>query len=779
MARKLIVEIVGDSSSLQKALGTSTAAADGFAGRMSAVGSKLRSIGKHLTMGLTLPIVGIGYEATKSAVSFQNSMELLATQAGVPQAKIAALSQSVLGLAGPTATAPDELSAGLYHLTSQGLKGAKSLEALRIAAEGAKMGQANLEDVTNALGGVLASKVKGVHSYSQAMGELNAIVGSGDMRMQDLADAMGTGLASVAAVAHVNLVQVGAALATLGDNNIRGAKAGTLLNSTLRILGHQSKAGITALQDLGVNSDRLQQKLAQNGLSGALDYLKARIDATHPSTARLGSDLSAAFGGKQSTGIKILLDQIGRFHTKLKEVAKGGATFAANWKEYTKTTAYSLAQTGASMRAAGISIGDILLPLVSKLVNYVSDAANWFTHLSHGVKTTILVVAGVAAAIGPVLSVLGALATAIGFIATPIGLVVAGFALFAGAIAAAVLWPDKLKHVLEKMGVSAKTAGKIVGGLRHVFQVVKQAGEWLVGAIRAHWDTIKQILSDAWTVIRFDVQAGVDEIKFVWDNFGGLIVSGVKIVWKLVEDTVRNGLQVVKGIFEVISGLIHGDWSKVWKGIQDIVGGTLKEIGAVLQAAVSTIGNAASAVGRAIWRGITWTFGEIKRAVYALVNANIDVINGLINAYNLAFGWLTGNIPAIGHLGAKMGSTFGQNMTSAIQGALSGAQFSANVVLHASGVNHSGQGPGGATGPPKSLPGHAAGGFVLRDHVAVVHRGELITPYSEVVKGAGRVGVVGGGSFAIQTVNNFNVNGRPIFREVRREKLRAEERGGW
>ena len=79
-----------------------------------------------------------------------------------------------------------------------GITGPKALSLLKIAAEGAAVGHADLVDVTNALDATIVSGVGGVKNYSQAMGELNAIVGSGDMTMQDLADAMGTGVMAVA-----------------------------------------------------------------------------------------------------------------------------------------------------------------------------------------------------------------------------------------------------------------------------------------------------------------------------------------------------------------------------------------------------------------------------------------------------------------------------------------------------------------------------------------------------------------------------------------------------
>jgi hypothetical protein len=99
--------------------------------------------------------LGIGIAATNMASKFQASMELLHTEAQVPQAQINALGDQVLSLAGKVGTNPDSLAAALYHIESTfqstGITGQQAMNILKVAAEGARIGQANLVDVTNAL----------------------------------------------------------------------------------------------------------------------------------------------------------------------------------------------------------------------------------------------------------------------------------------------------------------------------------------------------------------------------------------------------------------------------------------------------------------------------------------------------------------------------------------------------------------------------------------------------------------------------------------------------
>ena len=642
-SRRLIVEIIGDDASLKRALGSSAAGVGGFGDRVSTLGGQVSSVGKTLTTHLALPLIAVGAVAGKSAVDFQNSMELLHTQAGVAQQAVDKLSKGVLALAGPTATAPDELAKGIYHLASQGLRGQQAMDALKVSAEGAKLGQADLEDVTNALGATIVAKIGGVHSYGQAMGELNKIVGAGDMRMQDLADAMGTGLPASAKIAGVSLDQIGGALATFGDNNIRGAKAGTLLNSTLRIMSAPSKAAADALAGVGINATELGNKLRQGGLTAAIGDLKQKMDAAGLSATEQGVLLTRAFGGRQATGVKILLDEFDRLKGKVKEVGAGGSEFASDWTAYTKTTAYHLASMGAQMQSTGVTIGNVLLPIVAKLADIIGSLATKFQELPAPVRDGIIVAAALGAALGPVLMIIGNLTTAIGFlIANPLVLLIAGIVALVAALVAAVVWPDKLRAVLERMGLSAKTSGEIVADLQSAFKVVETAGMALVGVIRDNWGSIKAIITGVVSDVKAVITTDVAVIKALWDTFGGDLKSIARTDWDTIKGTIHGALTAIRGVVDVVTGLIHGDWSQVWKGIKEIVSGTLGAVKSLLHGAISQLGNLAHLVGTAIYKGIiqpvAGLVGDLFKALTSAVGSAVKRVAS----------WVVGAAAAIG-----------------------------------------------------------------------------------------------------------------------------------
>jgi len=273
---------------------------------------RTQAISGQMTKYLTLPLLAMVGAGADLAVKFQSQMEQLRTQAGATQVEVNKMSQAVLTLAPQVGQGPQALADALYHIESAGYRGSKALSILKAAAQEASVGHANLTDVTNALDAAIVSGIPGVQNYQQAVGALNATVGAGDMTMQDLADALGTGILASAKAFGLSIQDVGAALATLGDNNIRGARAATQLRMALSMIGAPSPAAVKALNSMGLNATQLADDMRKpQGLLVALQDLQ-----THLNTPLTGDAFTAAGSkaGATAQQIKSASDQIALAH---------------------------------------------------------------------------------------------------------------------------------------------------------------------------------------------------------------------------------------------------------------------------------------------------------------------------------------------------------------------------------------------------------------------------------------------------------------------------------
>ena len=372
------VPFAGSLEKMGKQFDEATSKSQKFASAMASAG-KLT-----LAVGLT-SFAAAAFEGVKGAAALQKQMEMLHTQAGATQQQVGQLTKGVLNMAGSVGTGPQTLAQGMYHVVSSlnatlpaATRASTEMNVLRIAAEDAKVGNANLVDVTNALDAAVVSGVNGVQNFGQAMGVMNATVGAGDMTMQDLADAFGTGLLAKAKTAGLSIRDVGAAAAVLGDNNIRGANAGTLLGSTFRIMSAPSAAAAKALSTVNLGALQLANDMRSGGLIKALTDLKTHLVDSGATASQQALVLERAFGGRQSTGVQVLLGQLDRLKAKYADVSSGGKNFGKDYQATTHTLSFQTDQLKATVQALADKFGLFLIPKLEAVGHAVSDVIAWF-----------------------------------------------------------------------------------------------------------------------------------------------------------------------------------------------------------------------------------------------------------------------------------------------------------------------------------------------------------------------------------------------------------------
>jgi TP901 family phage tail tape measure protein len=297
-----------------------------------------------------------------SAGKFQAAMEKVHTQAGAAQVEVEHLSKQVIALGPAVGLGPEELAKGLFHLESVGLRGAKAMDALRVASEGAQIGGANLE--ATALGSAWLVNIKGAGDLHKVMGTLNAAVGAGNMRMEDLVQALGTGLLPAAKNAGLSLQDTLGALAVFTDEGYQASSAAAQFSTALHFLTNPSAKATAALKAIGIQNDQLATDMRKpEGLLVALrdlaEHLKGLSDVQK--THVLGDILPGGRGRILLT----LINQLDRYQQKLHQIDTTSNQFGKDWEATQKTAAFQAQRFHAALDALFVSVGSQLLPLVT------------------------------------------------------------------------------------------------------------------------------------------------------------------------------------------------------------------------------------------------------------------------------------------------------------------------------------------------------------------------------------------------------------------------------
>jgi TP901 family phage tail tape measure protein len=645
-----------------------TAAVEGetAGGRIGGAFGKLSKIGM-VAGAAALTLAGV---TIKMAGDFQAEMAKLNTQAGVSKDKIKDLSNGVLELAGQVGFSPTSLAESLFHVESNfesmGITSSKALELVKVSAEGAATGHADLVDVTNALTAAVASGIPGVQNMSQAMGVLNGIVGVGDMNMQDLASAFGSGMVATVKGFGLSITDVGAALAVFGDNNIRGSLAGTQLRMSVMALAKPVATAGDALKMLGMSDTQLAKDMQTGGLMKALEDLQDHMKKAGVGAKEQGAVITDVFGRKAGAGLNVLMDQMDRMRSKYPALNKAATGFGESWKSTQDTFNQQLHQTEQSLVAMGIKLGTVLLPYAQRFLKWLQEGIGWLTQ--H--KGAVMVLAGALATtlVAAVLAVGGALIAAIG----PAELIAAGIMALGGAAVYAYQHFATFRTIVDGIGrglkftytAAVKGAQIATQGLISWFQghghqfsaawdaVVKAcqaAAKWfntnvivwvkarvaeLVDWWHQHSSEIAAVWRAMWTSLQTAAKAWYDGffrplltvLAAVWKLTWGLMRDGAKLAWAAISGITTTGIHFVLNVIGLVLDLLTGKWSRVWGDLKKLVGQALGD-------AVKTIKNVTSGFGTLLYDAgrniISGLIKGIRSQLSGVKNAIGDVVSGV------------------------------------------------------------------------------------------------------------------------------------------------------
>ena len=253
-----------------------------------------------------------------------------------------------------------------------------------------------------------------------------------------------------------------------------------------------------------------------------------------------------------------------------------------------RTTSGGLAMLINSVRDLADSFGVILLPVVQKLTSWLSGIIEWFSGMDEGTRATILTIAALVAAIGPLLIIGGQLMTGISSLVTviqgiggvmswvsagPIGLIILAVAALAFGVYELIKNWDAVSAFFTDMWEKVKAAfGSAIDWIKGI---MTEVGEWigknigwivlainpLAGAailIIQNWSEIETFFRNLWANITGFFQRALDRIKEItkeiYDNtigrFGDLFnkLIGRSIVPELVDGILKEFKRMQMGV---------------------------------------------------------------------------------------------------------------------------------------------------------------------------------------------------------------------------------------
>lgn len=205
-----------------------------------------------------------------------------------------------------------------------------------------------------------------------------------------------------------------------------------------------------------------------------------------------------------------------------------------------------------SLATLGKSIFDTfnLGEKIERFSKFVENLTTTFQALSPETQKIILSVAGIAAAIGPLLIAFGAISKVVAVVQVAL----------AGLSA----------PILAIGAVVAGVAYLIISNWGKIEAYFQGEGKQMVEDFGRVWDGLKEVVTGAMGLVSAIVSVGLQRIAEFWASHGEAITTIVRNVWKFVTDTIGTALSQIGQVFSLFGNVLTGNWEKAWSNVQTI-----------------------------------------------------------------------------------------------------------------------------------------------------------------------------------------------------------------
>ena len=387
---------------------------------IAAKGEKLKTVGDNISnvgekfLPATAVVAGLGTAAVKTAADFDTGMSKVAAISGATGKDLDALRDKAREMGSKTKFSATEAAAAMEYMAMAGWKTEDMLGGIEgimnlAAASGEDLATTSdiVTDALTAFGltakdsghfaDVLAAASSNANTNVSMMGETfkyaAPIAGALGFSVEDTAEAIGL----------------------MANAGIKGSQAGTSLRTIMNNLAGEVKICGANLGEVTIqttNTDGSMRELSDilADCRGAFSQLSESEQAA-AAEALVGKNAMSGFLALMNAGE----GDINKLSSAIENCDGQSQKMAETMQDNLEG---QLTILKSQLQELAISFGEILMPAIRGIVSALQKVADWLNSLSEGTKKTIVTIALIVAAIGPVLIVVGKVISAIGTIMT-------------------------------------------------------------------------------------------------------------------------------------------------------------------------------------------------------------------------------------------------------------------------------------------------------------------------------------------------------------------------
>ena len=617
--------------------------------KLQTVGNKISSVGQKL-LPVTGVVTGLGTAAVKTAADFDSAMSRVAAVSGATGSDFDKLRDKAREMGAKTKFSATEAADAMNYMAMAGWKTEDMLSGIEgimylAAASGEDLATTSdiVTDALTAFGltaedsghfaDVLAAASSNANTNVSMMGETfkycAPVAGALGFSVEDTAEAIGL----------------------MGNAGIKASQAGTSMRSIMTNLTGDVKLSGAAIGDVTI---------ATTNADGSMRSLSAiladcRVAFGGMTEAEKANNAETLVGKNAMSGFLALMNAAPEDIAKVSGAVNNCKDAAKNMADTMQDNLEGqLTILKSQLQELAISFGDLLMPAVRSIVSGLQGMVDVLNAMPDGVKQVIMIIALLAAVLGPVLIIIGKVISAVGTIMTIVPKL-------AGVINTVKTAFGALNAVMlaNPIAIVIAAIAALVAAFVYLWNTNEEFRQFWISlwesvketAIQC-WQAISAFLSQAWEAIQ---NTAVSVWNGIRDFFSGLW-TGIQTLFTTVVNAIAGFLSgawnAVKGTVVSVWNAISQFFTSVWNGIRNVTSVVVNGIRSFLQSAwngiralITTVMNGIKSVVTAVWNGIRSVITRVMNGIRSVVssvwsgirNTISSIVNGIKNTVSNAF----------------------------------------------------------------------------------------------------------------------------------------------
>lgn len=595
----ITIELDADTSKMVKSL-------DKVSRNVEGIGKKIQGVGKDLTTHLTVPIVTAAGVAVSKFAEVDKTMTLTNQTMQNTAEEADLLNKAMQDAASNSTFGMNEAAQASLNFARAGLDASEAANALAPAMNLAAGEGGDLDIVSAGLVATINGFGDTFDQTSHYADVFANACNNSALDVNSLSDAMSIA-APIFSTAGYAVEDAALYMGVMANKGIDANEAATSLKTGFARLIKPAKEGKEAMEELGLRTVDAMGNVsyafenADGSMKSSVEVQKILHDAfADLSETEQIAAASAIFGKNQMSKWLALINtapaDVEALNTSLEQ--EGTTTEMAN--AMMGGFGGSIEKLKSSLDVLMTSLGELAAQYLVPVIEKVQGAIDKFMALDDETKEHIIKIAGIVAAVGPVLVIIGKLVTGIGSIIS----IASGLIAVISAISAPVLIVIGVITALIAIGVLL---------YKHWDEISAKAKE-IGETIKKHFTAMVEGVKIAFDIWKENVSETVNNIKDKIAN--SQIVQTASNVWDAMKKTASDAFSAIKRAYDE-----HGG------GLKGAVSATMEAIKQYYQAGYNFIDNITGGKLTAIREKVSSTFDSIKERI----RSAIDYIKGLFN----------------------------------------------------------------------------------------------------------------------------------------------------